>query len=180
MRRLLSLIAVLVVLLGMAALSVRPAANAQDFPEARRMQESTFEHATGEVLAGSLAPVSLPPSAGIALLRLHIAPRGRIVTPADEPTVVLLYVERGTVTVRTTVPAMVTRGAALATPGAQAQDAFPAETAFTMSAGDASLSPPMAGGELRNEGSEEVSILASLIDPDMGGAATPEAGTPTL
>src|SRR4051794_5675927 len=72
----------------------------------------------------------------------------RIVVPADDPKVVLFYVESGTLTVRSTVPAVVTRGADLATPGAQAQEAIPAETEFTMRAGDATLSPAGSGGEL--------------------------------
>jgi hypothetical protein len=90
----------------------------------------------------------------------------------------LIYVERGTLTVRHTVPTELTRGAALATPGTQAQEAIPAETEFTMSAGDANLSPAGSGGELRNDGSAEVIFLASLIVPIPDGAATPGAGTP--
>jgi hypothetical protein len=46
----------------------------------------------------------------------------------------VLYVGRGTLTVRNTVATTVTRGMALATPGAQAQEAIPAETEFTMTA----------------------------------------------
>jgi hypothetical protein len=91
--------------------------------------------------------------------------------------VVLLYVERGTLTVRNTVATQVTRGATLATPGAEAQEAIPAETEFTMSAGDSSLSPAGSGGELRNEGSEEVILLASLIVPIPAGTPV-AAGTP--
>ena len=79
---------------------------------------------------------------------------------------------------RNTVPAVVTRGAALATPGALTQEAIPAETEFTMSAGDSTLSPAGSGGELRNEGSEEVILLASLIAPVPESAATPGVGAP--
>ena len=86
--------------------------------------------------------------------------------------------ERGTLTVRNTVATQLTRGAVMATPGAEAQEAIPAETAFTMSVGDANLSPAGSGGELRNEGTEEVILLAGLIVPVPDGAATPGAGTP--
>jgi hypothetical protein len=92
--------------------------------------------------------------------------------------VVLLYVERGTLTVRNTVATTVTRGTALATPGAQAQEAIPAGTEFTMMAGDSSLSPAGSGGELRNDGAEDVVLLAGVILPIPTGAATPAAGTP--
>ena len=103
----------------------------------------------------------------------------RLRTPGDDPRVTLIYVKRGTLTVSNTVPTVVTLGTALATPGAQAQDAIPAETEFTMSAGDANLSPGGSGGELRNDGSEELILLASLIVPVLEGAATPGAGRPT-
>ena len=74
---------------------------------------------------------------------------------------------------RNTVDATVTRGAALATPGAQAQEAIPAETEFTMGAGDSSLSPAGTGGELRNDGTEEVRLLAGLIVPLPAGTPVP-------
>ncbi|MDQ3640047.1 MAG: hypothetical protein M3450_00935, partial [Actinomycetota bacterium] len=90
---------------------------------------------------------------------------------------VLLYVERGTLTVRNSVAASVTRGAALATPGAEAQEAIPAETEFTMTAGDAFLSPAGTGGELRNDGSEDVVLLASILIPLPPGTPV-AAGTP--
>ena len=91
---------------------------------------------------------------------------------------VLVYVERGTLTVTNTRAATVMRGAALATPGAQAQEAIAAETEFTLTAGDSFFSPAGSGGELRNEGSEEVILLAGLIVPLPDGVATPGAGTP--
>jgi hypothetical protein len=109
---------------------------------------------------------------------VRIAPRGRIEVPVDDPKLVLFYVERGTLNVRNTVDAVVTRGATLATPGAQTQEAISAETEFWMSAGDATLSSAGSGGELRNDGTEEVILLASLIAPVPAG--TPVATeTPT-
>ena len=179
MRRLLSLVAVLsVVLLGVVVLDASRSATAQR-PDYEAQGESVFTNATAELLAVGTLPSALPQPAELALQRVVIAPGGHIDTPGDDPRVVLLYVERGTLTVRTTVATVVTRGAALATPGAQAQEAIPAETEFTMSAGDATLSPGGSGGELRNEGSEEVILLASIIVPVPEGAATPGAGTPT-
>jgi hypothetical protein len=177
-RRLLSLIAVAVVLLGVAALGASRSATARDeIPEAMKAGELT--DATAELLAVGMLPSSLPHPAALALQRVRIAPGGTVVVAADDPKVVLFYVERGTLTVHTTVDAVVTRGATRATPGAQAQEAVPAKTEFTMSAGDSSLSPAGSGGELRNDGSQEVILLASLIAPVPESAATPGAGTPT-
>jgi redox-sensitive bicupin YhaK (pirin superfamily) len=175
MRRFLSLITIGLVLLGVAALGARLDASAQD---AFKRGESVFTNATAELLAVGTLPSSLPQPAELALQRVRIAPGGHIVTPGDDPRVTLIYVERGTLTVRNTVPTQLTRGAVMATPGAEAQEAIPAETEFTMSAGDANLSPAGSGGELRNEGTEEVILLAGLIVPVPDGAATPGAGTP--
>ena len=145
--------------------------------EAIKEGESVFgAGATGELLAVSAIPDALPQSAALAMQRVRIAPGGRIVTPGDDPRVVLLYVESGSLTVRNTVATTVTRGVALATPGAQ--EAIPAETEFTMTAGDSSLSPAGSGGELRNDGTEEVILLATLLIPIPADAATPGAGTP--
>ena len=149
MRRLASLIAVLVVLIGVGVLVARPAVTAQEVAE--RMKAGTVEGATAELLAVGQLPSSLPRPAGIALQRLRIDPGGSIVVPADDPKLVLFYVESGTLTLHSTVAAVVTRAAALATPGTQTQEEIPAETEFTMRAGDSSLSPAGSGGELRND-----------------------------
>ena len=185
MRRLMSLGVVLVLLSGVVALGATFAARAGSETSDRGHPipnhgegESVFTNATPELLAAGLLPSAPPQPAALALQRVHIAPGGRTVTPSGDPRVVLVYVESGTLTVRNTVPATVTRGAALATPGAQTQDAIAAETEFTMSAGDSFLSPAGSGGELRNDGSEEVVLLAGLILPVPDGAATPGAGTP--
>ena len=169
-----SLVAVLFVLLDVAALGASRSATAQDY----YVKAGTLEDATAELLAVGMLPASLPQPAAIALQRVRIAPGGSIVVPADDPKVVLFYVERGTLTVRNTVDAVFTRGATRATPGAQTQEAIPAETEFTMRAGDATLSPAGSGGELRNAGSEEVVLLSSLIASVPESTATPGAGTP--
>ena len=90
---------------------------------------------------------------------------------SNDPRVVFLYVERGTLTVRNTVATVVLRGM-------QEQEAVPAETEFTISVGDSYLSPAGSGGEVRNSGTEEVSLLASIIVPVPEVAVTPGAGTP--
>ena len=175
MRRLMSLIAVIsVVLFGVGVLASTHSATAQD---AYEKGESVFTDATAELLAVGTVP-SFPSSpAELALQRVVIVPGGHIDTPGNDGRVTLIYVERGTLTVRNTVDTVVTRGAAMGTPGAQAQEAIPAETEFTMSAGDANLSPASSGGELRNDGTEEVILLAGLIVPIPDGTAG-TVGTP--
>jgi hypothetical protein len=152
---------------------------AAEAPEEEAAGESVFgAGAAADLLAIGAIPALPAEPAALALQRVRIAPGGHIETPADDPRVVLLYVESGTLTVRNTVDTTVTRGLALATPGAQAQETIPAETEFTMTAGDFSLSPAGSGGELRNDGAEEVILLAGVILPIPADAATPGAGTP--
>lgn len=89
----------------------------------------------------------------------------------------LISVESGTLTVRNTVETVVTRETPVATQGADAQEVIPAETEFTMTAGDATLSPGNSGGALRNDGTEDVILLAALIVPIRDGTPV-AAGTP--
>jgi hypothetical protein len=171
MRRLVLLVAVrMVLLIGLGALGARPGAGAQDATPAT---ELGFEGVTVEVLGAGPVPTypSLP--AEIALYRVRIAPGGRIVTPADDAGLGLVYVESGTLVARRTVAGVVTRGAAMATPGAQAQEPVPANTDVTLGAGDSYVAPPGSGGEVRNDGTEEATILDAVIAPVMAATPTP-------
>jgi len=134
----------------------------------RKEGESVFVGATPQLLAAGAVPAYPPLPADIALQRVRIAPGGHVDTPGDDPRLVLLYVERGTLTVRNTVAAVVTRADGSRT-------AMPAGMTFTMGAGDAYVSPVRSGGELRNAGTAEVSLLAALLVPDLPGTppATP-------
>jgi hypothetical protein len=106
----------------------------------------------------------------MALQRVTIAPGGHVDTPSGDWRVVLVLVERGTLTVREVLPVVVTRAT-------QEQESMPAGAEFTLQVGDSYLSPSGSGGELRNDGTDEVSVLAGILYPMPAG--TPEAvGTP--
>ncbi|HEU0115562.1 MAG TPA: hypothetical protein VFQ80_12840, partial [Thermomicrobiales bacterium] len=105
-------------------------------------------------------------------LRVRLAPGSRIETPGDDPGLGLVYVESGTLVSRRTVAGTVARGGATATPGAQAQEQVPANTEVTLRAGDSYVAPSASGGELRNVGTEEATILDVVIAPTAM-AATP-------
>jgi hypothetical protein len=77
-------------------------------------------------------------------------------------------VEQGTLTVRNTVPAVVTRAS-------QDQETLPADTAFTMGPGDSTVSGPRSGGALRNDGTGEVTLLAAIFWPVGAGTPVPAA-----
>ncbi|HEU5434512.1 MAG TPA: hypothetical protein VFU81_22760 [Thermomicrobiales bacterium] len=179
MRRLAGVVAIIGMLLGLAALGVTFHAGAQVTPGDIRPPgalpdyergESVFTDATPVSLAVGLIPAYPPLPAAIALQRVVIAPGGVIATPGDDPRLVIVVVEQGALTVRNTVPVVVTRAT-------QQQETLPADTPVTLGPGDAFLSPAHSGGDLRNLGTAEVRILAGILLPLP--AATPEAvGTP--
>jgi hypothetical protein len=169
MRRLLPLVSSVVVLIGLAAVGARPGVGAQDATPAPPASEAGI---TVEDLGAGPIPAYPPLPAEIGLLRVRLAPGSRIETPGDDPGLGLVYVESGTLVSRRTVAGVVTRAAAMATPGARAQEPVPANTEVTLRAGDSYVAPPASGGELRNVGSEEATILDVVIAPtDL--AATP-------
>ncbi|MDQ3695498.1 MAG: hypothetical protein M3464_18030 [Chloroflexota bacterium] len=171
MYRLLVLVSVVAVaLIGLAALGARPAAVAQ---EATPVTEVVFEDVEAEVLASGLIPAYPPEPAEMVLLHLRFEPGGRVLIPADDPGLDLVYVEAGTVTVRVTVPVVALRGAVLATPGARAQEEVPAGTEFTLGAGDSFVAPFLSGGELRNDGAEEAIVRIAYVAPVPPATPTP-------
>ena len=163
MHRLASLVSVVVVLIGLAAFGASRYASAQ---EATPVPEGVSAGFTFEPLAFGAVPFYPPEPAEIGLARLRIEPGGRLITPADDPALGIIYVESGTLTLRNTARSVVTRAT-------QEQEEIPAETEFTLSAGDSYVGLPMSGGDARNEGTEEVSILIGFVAPLPAGTPTP-------
>ena len=125
--------------------------------------------------------------AELLLARFTIDPGAGFPIEEDDPTVALVYVEAGALTIRVEAPIRVVRAAtiaAFATPGAAEEGAVPAPeevaagTEFTLEAGDSAVFPPNVPGEVRNEGAERAVGLVALIAPPEDAAATPVAGTP--
>jgi hypothetical protein len=165
LRRFVPVGVILLLLSGMVALAVRSAA-AQDVYY--KQGESAFTDATPIDLGSGLIPAYPALPAAIGLQRVVIAPGGHIATPGDDPRLVFFTVERGTLTVRNTVPAVVTRAS-------QNQETMPADTEFTMGPGDSTVSPPRSGGELRNDGTGDVTLLAAIVWPVGAGTPVPVA-----
>ena len=133
-----------------------------------------FELVPGQIgreLAGGLVPE--PPAAPVYLnlLRFTNAPGSVFTGTADDPSVGLILVESGEVTVRLEGPATITR--------ATGAEEVAAGTDFTLGAGESFLWPPFVAGELRNDGQEPAVTLLAYLAPVEGEAETPMAGTPT-
>lgn len=120
--------------------------------------------------------------ADFVLIRLGLDPGASFPVDASDPSIALVVVESGTLTIQVEAPISVTRAAtiaAFATPGVD-ESAIPgpeeiaAGTEFTMEAGDSAVFPPSIPGEVRNDGQVEAVALVALIEPQGGDAG----GTP--
>src|SRR5215217_1725328 len=153
---------VVVLLLGIMALSVQPVAVAQEAtPAGEEMEGITFEPVT------FASGVDLTGLSELLVVRIGLEP-GRALPIDPDPGVGILLVESGTVTVQVEAPMTVTRGAGLS-------EAMAAGEAVTLSSGDAAYIPGSVAGEIRNEGQEPAVALGFLVVPpeDMTGEATP-------
>ena len=118
--------------------------------------------------------------ADFVLARFAVDPGAGFPIEADDPSVALVYVEAGALTIQVEVPIRVTRAAtiaAFATPEAMATPPAPEEVAagteFTLEAGASVVIPANVAGEVRNDGQEQAEGLVGLVAPPEGGEATP-------
>jgi len=182
MRRFPVLVSVVaIMLLGLLALHAQPVAIAQEAtPAADEMMPEgfTFEPLTFAFGVDMTSPFDL------LVARLTLAPGTALPGEENDPSVGIVVVESGTLTVQVDGPVTVTRGAGLGEALASAEQSgdfgnltepVAAGEAVTLEAGDAAYLPANAGGELRNDGEEQVVMLGFLILPseDMMGEATP-------
>lgn len=114
---------------------------------------------------GSVAVLPAAP-ASFQLVRVRIAPGGFISVPADDPGLVLIWVESGTLTGANTTPISVLRAALLATPEGRPFEDVAAGAEFTLGPGDSFVGPPLSGGEYRNDGAEELVLWISGLSPE--------------
>jgi quercetin dioxygenase-like cupin family protein len=117
---------------------------------------------------GSATPL-LPEGAIIELARFTFAPGAVVVLPEASPSLALVYVESGVLSVRINAPLTLTRAAAGGTP--EEPEAIPAGTAFTADAGDFFVGPPHVVVEARNDESEPLVLLMAVLEPAPAAAA---------
>ena len=181
---------VIIALLGLLVGS-SPAARAiaQDgTPEGTPSTEGEFglEGVSFEPLA--IAPgMTLPSPADLVLVRLSLEPGAVLPSDPNDPTVAMVLIEAGELTVEFDMPFTITRAGtfvpALATAEAGGEFVAPEETVaagevVTLQVGDVAVFPANIGGETRNDGEERLVGLAFLVGPPGEGGAVPAEGTP--
>ncbi len=184
MRRAPALVLLVAVLLTALAVSgwIAGGAVAQDATPAA--EEFAPEGVTFEPLGFGTAEEVPAAPADLVLARATIDPGASVPLDADDPSVALIWIESGTLTVQADAPIRITRAAMIAvfaTPGAVEEGAVPeleeiaAGTEFTLEVGDSAIFPPHVVGEIRNDGQERVVALVAIVAPpaDMMVEATP-------
>jgi hypothetical protein len=161
-------IVVALVMFGLAALAGLPfGVAAQDASPAA---EGPPPGLAFETLA--FIPVDALPAAPVISIidRVTIEPGAVLPSEPDSPNLTLFLVEQGTLTIQTGASIGITRGQAVAA-ALEAGGEFPVteQTAagadVTMETGDAAAWPGLVGGELRNDETEPVVLLAINIVP---------------
>jgi Cupin domain len=133
-----------------------------------------FELVPGQIGCGLVGGLAPEPPAGpvrLALLRFTNEPGSVYTGTEDDPSVGLILVESGEMTVRIDGPVTITR--------ASGPEEVAAGTEFTLGPGESFLWPPNVAGEVRNDGQEPAVTLVTYLAPAEEEAATPMAGTPT-
>lgn len=130
----------------------------------------TMDGVTLEPIAFGVATTLPATPALFQMARMRFAPGGHVIIPADDPGLVLIYVEAGTLSGTATAPTRVLRAARFATPEAELFEDVAAGSAYTVEPGDSFIGEPSAGGDFRNEGPDEAVLLIAGLQPDSGGA----------
>jgi len=181
MRRLLLVLALFAALF--LDIATGPRAVAQDATPAAGDEE--LAGVTFEPVAIS-AGVTLPSPADLVLVRISIEPGASLPSDAGDPSLAVVLVEEGELTVELDAPIQITRSGAFATSIATAEaggefaapeETIPAGETATLGVGDVGYFPPNIGGEIRNDGTEPAVGLAFIVEPSegTGAEATPAA-----
>ena len=170
MRRLSVVLLSIVILVGSLLLGGGRLIAAQDATPAAEAPEGV----SFEFLGGGETDVLPSAPAGISLVRITLAPGASFPAEADDPSLALVVVLAGTVTVNIEAPVTVLHPVNKE-PTAKDFEAFPAGQDFTMEVGDSALFPASTAGEVRNDGTEDAVLLGALIEPNGGEGATPAA-----
>ena len=135
---------------------------------------------TTEALGLGTAELAWPDQAlaSVSLYRFRFEPGAYIRIPAGQQGagLGLVYVESGTLAVRSTEPLFIAQAAEMTSPGGQAATPVAANAEVTLEAGDSFVLSGTAGSagiEMRNDGSVETVLLTVGVSPFDMGTPTP-------
>lgn len=173
MRRITVFLLSVVMVLGTILLGGRPIAMAQEATP--QGEEEGLEGISLEFLGGGETETLPSAPVSVILVRVGLAPGAAFPADANDPSIAVITVEAGVVTMNVEAPMTVLHLPANAEPGPEDFEQYAAGQEFTMEVGDSTLFPANVGGEIRNDGEEDAILLGTIIEPSGGSQATPEA-----
>jgi quercetin dioxygenase-like cupin family protein len=160
-------IAVALVLGGlMAATGIRT--TAQEATPATEDGGMMMEGIGFEGLGFGVATTLPEAPAELQLFRIFLEPGATLPFDPADPSTGMGYIEAGTVTINVSEPITVLRAAGAGTPFPEETEEIAADTEFTLNVGDSAVIPAGVEGQMRNDGSEQASILVANVAPPMG------------
>ena len=134
---------------------------------------------TFDPVAGGAVPPLVTSKAGVRLEWARFTPGAHYAVSPDNPSLLLVAIESGTLTVRSSAPLVVNRHEALSTPGAGTQEEVPAGTETLLAAGDSFVRPPLSEQVLWNDSREPAVALTAFIGLGSAQEAPGAMTTPT-
>ena len=186
MRRVSLLVSLVAVGLLAHVVVTRPTARALAQEATPAVEELALEGVSFEPLAVT-SGLTLPSPGDLVLVRIGLDPGAVLPSDPADPSLAMVLIETGELTVQLDAPVTVTRagsfGPALATAEAGGEFVAPEATVaageeVTLQAGDVAYLPANVSGEVRNDGTERVVGLAFIVAPPDQGDAVPAEGTP--
>jgi quercetin dioxygenase-like cupin family protein len=173
MRRLTVALLSIVILVGSLLFSGGRLVAAQDATPAASDEGAPPEGVTFEFLGGGETETLPAAPAGMYLVRITLAPGASLPGEADDPSLILVVVEAGTVSLNIDAPITVLHATANEEPGPEDFEPIEAGQNFTMEVGDSAILPANVAGEIGNDGTEDVVLLGAIVEPSGQDGATP-------
>jgi hypothetical protein len=133
---------------------------------------------TFEPVAGSASPPLIAAKAGIRLDWARFAPDASYTAPADNPSLLVVAVESGSLTVRSSTPLVINRAVIDGAGEAMTTEQVAAETETTLGPGDSFVRPPNSAQEFHNSGEEPAVALTASVSTEFAAGNASGAGTP--
>jgi hypothetical protein len=164
---------IVIAMLGLVGVAGSSIATAEESTPASG--EEMDEGVAYEFIGYGVAEALPETPAELSLLRLTLDPGAHFGLDPADPAVALVVIESGEATFLVDTDITVLHAPKEGEMFSQNFETMPANEAFTMEAGASAVFPANVGGDLSNEGNEQVSVLVADITPgDASEGATPE------
>lgn len=131
-----------------------------------------------EPVGGGVVPPLLAAEAGVRLDRASFEPGSRLAVPAADRSLLMVAVEAGSLSVRSSAPLVIERAAPSGSAGPVARELVAAGAEAALGVGDAFVRPLGSEQDLSNPGGAPAAALLASVAPDLVAADPAVEGTP--